>query len=105
MKAIRLISSHTLRTEGEAECRQCGRCCRRKVEGADGKVIAWKNYHCEYLDEDTMLCLVYSWRFSAPKDETPCQTLKQCIAKGLLPMDCPYVKNDTNYKCAVDVWE
>ena len=76
----------------ESKCLKCGRCCRRKFR-VNGKPV-FSDHHCEWLDPDTKLCTVYENRFVVYPS---CLSAKQCAERGLLPADCPYVKDIKGY--------
>ena len=106
MKTNKRNSKRVSREEHEAKCRCCGKCCRKKIQFGDGQSVAFRDLYCEYFDRKTMMCLVYAWRFKAPKaNGMPCQTIQESKVKGLLPMDCAYVADDPEYKTKIDTWE
>ena len=82
------------RTMSEDLCLRCGRCCRKKFLGLDGAVV-FSNEACQYLDRKTKLCTVYERRFVVHRGCIPIDVAK---AYGFLPADCPYVKDDPDYK-------
>lgn len=92
MKSEKQFETH------EATCERCGRCCQRKIE-LNGEIIAAGP--CPMYDGDEKKCLVYSTRFQ----RVPfCRNILQAIDGGLLPEDCPYVKDFPGYKSIVDKW-
>lgn len=77
----------------EATCERCGRCCYEKVE-FEG-VIYYTDAPCVHLDSETRLCRVYNRRHQQKPD---CSPLTPAVLKmGVLPADCPYVKEQQNY--------
>jgi len=90
----------------ENQCKQCGKCCRIKVERFDGTVVALEE-HCTFLDTKTKKCVIYKQRRQLKQQVLgrKCLTIWECMAQGLLPNDCGYVKNHPEYKCVVDVWD
>jgi len=74
-------------------CRKCGKCCYIKTIVCG--IHLFTKQHCEYLDEETNLCIVYKNRF---KKKPQCLTVEQAIQIRALPNDCPYVKNLKNYE-------
>ncbi|WP_321391712.1 YkgJ family cysteine cluster protein [uncultured Desulfuromusa sp.] len=75
--------------EWEDICERCGRCCYEKYEYR-GKIF-YSDTPCKYLDTKTHLCRIYHQRF---KLNPECVCLSPELVKtGILPEDCPYVKN------------
>ncbi len=79
-------------TAWEEICDRCGRCCYEKYEYR-GKVF-YTDTPCKYLDVKTKLCRIYNNR---KKIHPECaQLTPELVAAGILPDDCPYVKNKQN---------
>jgi uncharacterized cysteine cluster protein YcgN (CxxCxxCC family) len=81
-------------------CRKCGRCCREKVV-IDG-VIFYTDRVCRYWDPVTRLCTVYERRREVCPD---CGDMDRMIRAGVLPGDCPYVRDRSDYDPPVEYWE
>ena len=81
-------------------CQRCGRCCREKVE-IDG-VIFYTDRVCKYWDPQTKLCTVYEKRKELVPD---CHDTAYAAEHGLLPADCPYVRDRPDYVGPVEYWE
>ena len=81
----------------ESICRRCGRCCAKKVVLA-GRVI-YTPFHCEHLDPETRLCRVYERRHEA---NVRCLPVAQAVARGVLPVDCPYVAGRKDYVAPIE---
>ena len=79
--------------EWESRCRRCGRCCYEKIE-FEGEVY-YTDVPCERLDQKTRLCSVYPDRKRMRRGCVP--LTPRNIRKGILPGDCPYVKDIVNY--------
>lgn len=78
----------------EGKCRRCGRCCFEKIDfnGA----IYYTNEPCAMLDLDTRLCTVYRERHER---RPGCMALTpEMLQRGILPADCPYVADITDYR-------
>jgi hypothetical protein len=78
----------------ENRCQRCGRCCYEKIE-FEGEIY-YTETPCEFLDQGTSLCRVYATRHIDKPDCSPL-TPRQ-VKRGLLPADCPYVKDFPDYK-------
>jgi hypothetical protein len=50
---------------------------------------------CEFLDSETRLCTIYDRRKELQPD---CTSVQKGITMGLLPPDCPFVKDLPNYR-------
>lgn len=88
------------RTEWDALCRRCGRCCYEKLE-FEGQVY-YTDTPCDKLDPETALCTVYTSRHTA---KPQCMALTQAsLDRGILPADCPYVADIPNYN-APRLWD
>lgn len=80
-------------SDWESRCRRCGRCCYEKIEDDDG--IYYTEVPCEKLDPDSLECTVYATRETS---RPGCRALTpELVARGLLPVDCPYVDKLENY--------
>jgi len=79
-------------------CEQCGRCCRKKTV-IFGEIVATTGT-CDFLGKDNK-CVCYKNRFQAYPQ---CRPVAQAMLEGLLPPDCPYVRDFPGYKCAVERW-
>lgn len=80
-------------SDWESRCRRCGRCCYEKIEDDDG--IYYTDVPCEKLDPDSLECTVYATRETS---RPGCRALTpELVARGLLPVDCPYVDKLENY--------
>jgi len=84
----------------EAKCRRCGRCCYEKIE-FEGEIY-YTAAPCEMLDPDTRLCRVYQDRHRKRPGCVPLTPLR--LRKGILPADCPYVADISDYR-APKMWE
>lgn len=83
----------------EALCRRCGRCCYAKLI-LDGHVV-YTPYPCPHLDEHSRLCTVYDKRFEV---NPQCVPAEEAIRNGLLPGDCPYVRELPGYVPPRERW-
>lgn len=84
----------TADADWEARCRRCGRCCYEKIEDEDG--IHYTDVACEKLDLTSRQCTVYATRETS---RPGCRILTPALVRrGLLPSDCPYVADVTNYQ-------
>ncbi|PIE70527.1 MAG: hypothetical protein CSA22_07450 [Deltaproteobacteria bacterium] len=83
-----LLSSLT-RSQWEALCDGCGRCCLYKFQDADTGEIIYTRVACKALDLDTCRCLCYDRRTELHPD---CIRLDPKDTKSLawLPLDCAY---------------
>ena len=81
-------------------CRKCGRCCREKVD-IEG-VIFYTDRVCRFWDPQTRLCTVYERRHEVCPD---CGDMQRAVAYGILPVDCPYVRDRPGYDPPVEHWE
>jgi len=77
------------RTEWEALCDGCGRCCLHKVEDADSGEISDTNVACKLLDTGTARCTDYKNRKAFVPD---CLRLTLRLVKQVpwLPESCAY---------------
>ena len=83
-----------------ARCLCCGRCCREKVE-IEG-VVFYTDRVCKFWDARTKLCKVFARR----RERCPnCSDLEGAINQGLLPSDCPFVRDREGYGGPVEFWE
>jgi len=73
----------------ESICARCGRCCYEKYEY--GGKIYYTDTPCRYLDVTTKQCRIYEWRSSIYPECA--QLTPELVRSGILPEDCPYVKN------------
>ncbi len=77
----------------DALCERCGRCCYEKLD-FHGRIFYTK-IPCDQLDLETGLCRVYSVRDKVRPD---CQRLTpEVVAAGILPADCPYARQISQY--------
>ena len=81
----------------EAKCLRCGRCCTDKYIVGD-KVYVGEGA-CKYLDPQKKLCTVYAHRHETNPD---CLSLRDGIALGVFPADCPYVADLPDYVAPSD---
>jgi len=84
-------------TAYEAKCRRCGRCCRDKYIVGD-KVYVGQGA-CKYFDPETKLCTVYADRHEI---NPGCLSVRDGIALGVFPADCPYVADLPDYVAPSD---
>ena len=82
----------------EALCKLCAECCRRKIgwEQADGSIVwVMLDIYCPCLDNKTLLCKVYEWRFTnlayVLMGASKCLRPEQAMTTDVLPEDCSYV--------------
>ena len=88
------------KSEWEARCRRCGRCCYEKIE-YEGRVY-YTDKPCDKLDLDSLHCTVYCERHV---EKPQCMSLTQeSLERGILPADCPYVADIPEYK-APQLWD
>jgi uncharacterized cysteine cluster protein YcgN (CxxCxxCC family) len=86
--------------EWELRCRRCGRCCYEKIE-YEGRVY-YTDKPCDKLDLSTSLCSVYDVRLI---EKPQCMALtREALRRGILPADCPYVTDMTDYN-APQLWD
>ncbi|MGX8680372.1 MAG: hypothetical protein ACSW8B_03185 [bacterium] len=85
---IRLYFTH--RRNWEKLCRCCGQCCYGRYKGPDGHVKVDRYDVCEYLDEGTCRCTIYSRRFELCKT---CAKVNiwNVLFDPLMIEDCAYV--------------
>ncbi len=81
-------------------CLRCGRCCREKVD-IEG-VIFYTDRVCKFWDARTKLCKVFRRRRRLCPN---CEDLAGAIRDGLLPGDCPFVRDKEGYDAPVEFWE
>ena len=81
-------------------CLRCGRCCREKVQ-IEG-VVFYTDRVCKFWDARTKLCTVFARRRTACPN---CADLSGAIRQGLLPRDCPFVRDLEGYDGPVEHWE
>ena len=79
-------------------CERCGRCCQASMLKVDGQIVQIKEQYCEFYNEETHDCICYAQRHEMKPE---CLSVPQAIDKGMLPEDCPYVKDLKFYKCKV----
>jgi len=77
----------------EAKCRRCGLCCRDKYLVDDRMFFAGEG-HCQYFDPETKHCTIYEDRHEI---NPQCLSVKDGIALGVFPKDCPYVQDLPDY--------
>lgn len=77
----------------EERCERCARCCYEK-EFYQGEIY-YTSQPCEYLDVETKSCTVYERRHELRPGCAPLSP--EVLVMGVLPADCPYVKNIENY--------
>jgi len=77
------------RSEWEALCDGCGRCCLAKIEPEDGEGVLFTRVACRLLDTETCRCLDYTHRLQAVPD---CQDLNcdNIYEIDWLPSTCAY---------------
>ncbi len=77
------------RTDWEAICRRCGKCCYEKVDLGAGEIV-YTDEPCEHLDTGSGLCMVYKTRHETVPE---CMSLTPALVRLLpwLPEDCAYV--------------
>jgi hypothetical protein len=75
-------------------CERCGRCCCAKLVSPDGQIVFLPLY-CDHYAPETRLCTVYDRRFEA---NPQCLTVKEGIAAGVFPADCPFVRDLPDYR-------
>ena len=73
-------------------CEKCGRCCYSKLI-IDGEVV-YTPFPCPHLDEDSRLCTIYQRRHEL---NPQCLSVEVGIRLGVLPADCPYVRDLPDY--------
>ncbi|MCK4623504.1 MAG: hypothetical protein KAT62_14990 [Desulfuromonadales bacterium] len=77
----------------EKLCERCGRCCYEKFDYR-GRIF-YTNTPCPHLDVTSNNCRIYHQR---ERLHPECARLTPDLVKaGILPADCPYVKNIENY--------
>ena len=82
----------------EAKCLRCGQCCRDKYLINDRMFFAAEGA-CEHWNRETRLCEIYGQR----QELNPqCLSVKDGIAIGVFPANCPYVKDLPDYVPPVD---
>ena len=81
------------RSEWEALCDGCGRCCLNKLEDIDTGEIAWTDIACKLLDDESCRCKSYRDRRKHVPD---CVKLTPKSVKSLswLPPTCAYRLRD-----------
>ncbi len=77
----------------ESLCRKCGRCCCRKF--IVGGRVYFTPFYCIHLDPETRLCRVYHHRFQV---NPICIPVSRGMARGVFPVDCPYVAGHQGYE-------
>ena len=85
-------------SDKEDICNRCGKCCHFKIR--IGSISVFSRKHCEFLDEETNLCIVYKDRF---KKKPGCLTIEEAIDIKAVPNDCPYVKDIQGYDGPKDI--
>ena len=81
------------KSDWEARCRRCGRCCYEKID-YNGR-IHYTDEPCEMLDPKTLLCTVYDNRHL---QRPGCKALTpEVLQRGIMPADCPYVTDIEDY--------
>jgi len=78
-------------------CERCGRCCYEKYDYR-GRIF-YTSKACSYLDPETALCRNYENRSAVHPDCV--QLTPEIISAGILPADCPYVRDLENYQAPV----
>jgi len=78
----------------EKRCEKCARCCYEK-EFFRGEIY-YTDQPCEYLDLETGLCSVYERRHELRPGCAPLSP--EVLVLGVLPADCPYVRDLDDYK-------
>lgn len=73
----------------EQLCHGCGQCCYERTPAKDGRFTPIRP--CEFLDEETLRCVVYPHRFEACPY---CRkvTLRHALSRRYLPDSCGYVQ-------------
>jgi len=79
-------------------CERCGRCCQKKLGLGEDFYLAGA---CPFFDKDKG-CIVYERRFQV---NPRCRTVLQAMTEGLLPEDCPYVRDFPGYHSCVKEWQ
>jgi len=54
---------------------------------------------CRYLDPQTRLCTVYDQRHQINPE---CAAMREAVRAGLLPADCPYVRDVPDYVAPIE---
>lgn len=82
-------------------CRNCGKCCYKKV--FVGRAVFITPFPCKHLDVDTNLCTVYHQRKTVNPE---CLSVPEGMQVSAFPADCPYVPRHAprNYRPARDDW-
>jgi len=83
-----------MESEWEQRCERCGRCCYEK-DFYRGEVY-YTTEPCEYLDLATRQCKVYARRHERRPGCAPLSP--EVLVMGVLPHDCPYVRELKDYK-------
>jgi uncharacterized cysteine cluster protein YcgN (CxxCxxCC family) len=74
-------------------CERCGRCCYEKYDYR-GQIFYTKT-PCRFLDIESKSCTIYSERSTLQPE---CMRLTpEVIKAGILPADCPYVRDLEGY--------
>lgn len=81
-------------TDWDDRCCRCGRCCYEKIEHEDR--IYYTDVPCEHLDLESRLCRIYPSRHQLKPECLPLSP--DNLQWGVLPDDCPYVADITDYK-------
>ncbi len=77
----------------DAICARCGRCCYEKLD-YEGRIY-YTNTPCEHLDTELNLCRIYARRSELHPE---CARLTpELLTAGILPEDCPYVSEISDY--------
>ncbi len=83
--------------EWEAICERCGLCCYEKYDYR-GRIF-YTATPCPHLNTQTRLCKNYANRSQIHPDCA--QLTPEIVAAGILPQDCPYVRDIPAYKAPV----
>ena len=77
------------KTEWEALCDGCGRCCLKKIADEDGEAVEFTRIVCRYFDQSNHRCQCYSERTSLVPD---CLEVKQMDIATInwMPDTCAY---------------
>ncbi|MDR1931505.1 MAG: hypothetical protein LBQ57_01665 [Spirochaetales bacterium] len=89
---IRVLAEYRKhRKDWDALCRRCGLCCYERSVSRVGEVAVDLLSPCEYLDENSRLCMVYENRFRECRD---CQkvNLFRALFHRYLPPGCAYAR-------------
>lgn len=62
----------------------------------------YTDYVCKHWDDETGLCTVFEERHKVCPE---CADMALAIKHGILPADCPYVRDRPDYEPPVEYWE